>query len=750
MSGILGDLCSTEKDLKRVASKRRKEYHEESVRHDEVETFEKKGWKVVRKHKIKTRMKRPKSQDVLFEDCVWMIFYNLGFSRINKDRNCKLKFNGYEKQIDVLAKDEDNIFVVDCTSSKSEDPINARSKLREFVGDRQDIQKALRAEWGRKCGRINLVVVISSQNKRDKDEEYVTQKKDKNLFLWSGKDIEYIESLIHQVGSTSKYQLYSVIFAGKKQKSLRKPFLALRSKMGGRFFYSFLISAKELLSYAYVHHRKLAGIVEASQAYQRMLKSTRLKQIARFLDIEEGYFANSIIVNFSKPLGWIQKEAAEDVAVGEVTLPGYYGCAWIIDGQHRLYGIASSKTDIVVPVLACESMEQKDQANLFVDINEKQKKVPPDLLWDLYSDIYRDSSDEKQKFLYEITETAKKMEGSGPLKGCIDIPSIPAYRRPAKLTLTTVCSTLQKYSPWKHLKHPTDETKTPENAARIINSYFEVLKSLWPEDWAKRNKGVLLTNNGFGVFMMIFHDIVNHIVYKQKESLLKNSKTKEFKELLRETYLTPVIEFLKTDEKIQKDIRSKTGRGPQSENAAYLDLKIQEFITDFSPTRIGESPAIPSSKEPPAISTIEEKAQIAEARLRQFVLEKLKVNYGDDKWWKQGVPGGLKKNADDLWEAEIKRKPYLRSLKNQNERKFEFLGLGEMIDVVIYGRNWDEVFKPVFLDKPNFQRRIKDIIVLRNPAGHKRSKDGQDVVDGIGGLLWLSKCIVDRELNPYA
>jgi len=746
MTGIIGDICEDEKTLKTAASKRRKRYVEESVDHAQVSSYEAGGWEVVRRSKTKTRMRKWKSPDVLFEDRVWMIFYNLRFGYMNKDRKCKLKFNGYTKQIDVLARDDDNIFVVECRSSETEEPINARSKLEELVGKREEIGKALRFEWGR-IGRVILVVVVSSQDKRNLDEEYVNAKRDKNIFLWSKRDIEYMENLINQVDSSAKYQLYSVIFAGRKQRRLKKEYLALRSKIAGRVFYSFLISAKELLRYAYVHHRHLTTIVEASQAYQRMLRSSKLKEIARFIDVEEGYFPNSIIVNFSKHLKWNKRKAIEDVAVGTVTLPEYYGCAWVVDGQHRLYGVASAEKDLVVPVLAFEDMEQKEQANLFVDINLKQKKVPADLLWDLYSDIYRDSSDEKQQLLYQITETAKRMEASGPLANCIDIPSKPA-ERPIKLSLTTICSTIQKYSPWKRLKH-TDESKTPENAARLINSYFGVLKSLWPEDWEKGNKGVLLTNNGFGVFMMVFNDIIHHLAYKQ-ESLLQIQRVKEFEEVLSETYLTSVIEFLKTDESLQKDIRSKTGRGPQNENAALLDLKIQEFLSDFSPARVGQIPAIPLPKEPPALSSIEEKARQVEQILRGFVLEKLKLNYGSDKWWKQGVPTGPKKRADKTWETEIKRKPSLRSEKDQNERKFEFFGLGDLIDIVISGHNWEQAFETVFIDKENFKRRIMDIISLRNPTSHARKIDDQDVLDGMGGLLWLSKCIDFPDLNPYA
>ena len=750
MAGITGTLCSNETDLKRAASERRKKYREVSVRHDQAASYKEDGWEIVRENRATTRMRKIKDSDVLFEDRVWMLFYNLSFSCMNKDRNCKLEFNSFRKQIDVLARDEDNIFIVECKSSRSHPRVVAREPLEYWCGKREETYKALAAEWGQKFGRINVVVAISSEDKRDVDEEYALGIRDKNVFLWSAREIQYIENLIRQVGSAAKYQLYSVIFVDKKQSALRKSRPAIRGKIGGHVFYTFLISAKELIKYAYVHHRDLSGIVEASQVYQRMLRNTKLKEIAKFIDFEGGYFPNSIIVNFSKPLQWSKKEAFDnDIAMGTLKLPRHFGSAWIIDGQHRLYGAARANKDVLVPVLAFEDMEQLDQANLFVEINEKQTAVPGNLLWDLYSDIYRDSSDDKQKLLYQIAETAKEMEQYGPLKGCIEIPSIPADR-PVKLTLTTVCSTIEKYSPWEHLKHPTDDTKTPENAARIINSYYRVLIALWSDDWEKGNKGVLLSNNGFGVFTMVFYDIVKHIVYKQKQALMQPTKTTQFEELLKNSYLTPVIGYLKTDEGMQRNIRSQTGRGPQSYNAGLLELKIQEFMPDFCPPRLGELPTISEDERPVAIPVIEQKAISAEPTLRNFVLEQLKLNYGSDKWWRQGLPVGTKKKADDEWTKQVERLPYLRHEENQNERKFEFLGLGDMIEVVVYRSNWEGIFEKHFVNKPNFQRRIRDIMVMRNPASHTRRMEDQDVIDGIGGLLWLSNCLGNTELNPYA
>lgn len=113
------------------------------------------------------------------------------------------------------------------------------------------------------------------------------------------------------------------------------------------------------------------------------------------------------------------------------------------------------------------------------------------------------------------------------------------------------------------------------------------------------------------------------------------------------------------------------------------------------------------------------------------------------------MSGGLKKKADEKWIAEVNRKPQLRREKKQNERKFGFFGLGDLKDIVVYGNNWEQIFEEVFGTKQDFERRIKDIMALRNPSIHIRKIDDQDVADGKSGLLWLSNCIEVRDLNPY-
>ena len=52
--------------------------------------------------------------------------------------------------------------------------------------------------------------------------------------------------------------------------------------------------------------------------------------------------------------------------------------AYVIDGQHRLYGYSSSTraaTDLI-PVVAFVSLSRSAQMRMFMDVNENQQAVP--------------------------------------------------------------------------------------------------------------------------------------------------------------------------------------------------------------------------------------------------------------------------------------------------------------------------------------------------------------------------------------
>jgi len=154
------------------------------------------------------------------------------------------------------------------------------------------------------------------------------------------------------------------MFGGQKIDSLTRKVLATRGKMGGETFYTFLIPPDELLKIAYVGHKASCDI-ENLETYQCMLRPRRLKNIAEYIN-NGGKFPTNIVVNLKTAkksgLKFEQKDRFGEEALGILHLPPNYASAWIIDGQHRLYGYAYARgTDgyradsTVRPVLATVS-----------------------------------------------------------------------------------------------------------------------------------------------------------------------------------------------------------------------------------------------------------------------------------------------------------------------------------------------------------------------------------------------------------
>jgi len=747
--GIKGALCETPADLRRTARGRKNKHDRRRVPNNELDVYFRQNWRCERRGKHVTTVERDKRPDECFEDEVWLLFHALGFQCLNQDRNCKLQFGTYPRQVDVLAKDGDLVFIVECKSTEAPKARSAKDALEKFVAQHDEIRKALCAHFGREdVGRVCHVVALSSDEKRPKDRQYVNNHRDKNLFLWSRQEIEYMKALASQVGSVARHQLYSVLFAEKKQKSLAKRFPALRAQAGSRLYYSFLARAKELAPYAYVHHRRLTDVVSATQAYQRMLKRAKLKQIRQYIDEEDGSFPNSVVLNFTKPLQW-EGPTRQDVAVGKVTLPAYYGCAWVIDGQHRLYGAASAKEEAVLPVIAFQSIPEGEQAALFVDINKKQTSVPGGLLWDLYSDIYEGSDDRRQHRLCQISKTSKCLSQQGPLHDKIDIESKPATGS-APLKLTTVCTTIERYARWEYLKDERDDTKTPTNAARLIRTYFSALKDLWPEDWKRGKGGVLLSNNGFGVFVMIFGDLIHHLKSSEQMSLLRGAGTTKLESFFSE-HLMPPIRLLQAKANIAADVKTLTGRGPQSMNAACLEAEIHKRYPSLhfprlqTPTaqRVGPS-------KPLTVEGVGQLAKDAERLLREFVKERLQELHGT-RWWKVGVPGHTKERLHRKWHDEATRDPSMRAdvSGDANERKLDYTTLFDLVDIIKIKGNWEGVFAERFYSVEELSQRIKRIAGARDPTAHSRELRWQASRDAEPALCWLSGCLADPSIDPY-
>lgn len=389
------------------------QYDTRKVLHAEVEHYEELGWVAGPPLKTKTPISLRKGHDRQFEDDIWCMFYNLGFRTLNADEKLVIQWGQHEtekKQLDVVAVGDDAIFVVECKSAANATKKSFKTELNEMVQYMEGMTESLQQLYG-KDKRVKYIFATRNYHIVEGGEDD-QRMKDNGIYHLDDNAYNYICNLIKSYQTSVIYQFYGLMF--KDELINNKPITipALKGSMGNKDYYLFSIEPSTLLKIGFVLHRTRVNDSMAP-TYQRLLIPKRLKGITKFID-DGGYFPNSIILNFAEPssdlritFDEIHKEEDSDSIFGLLNIPNAYGIAYIIDGQHRVYGYANSnmKNKHTIPVVAFSGMESEEQLKIFMEINENQKAVSKNLRIDLEEDLFWTSSrlDSRMKALRSST-----------------------------------------------------------------------------------------------------------------------------------------------------------------------------------------------------------------------------------------------------------------------------------------------------------------------------------------------------------
>lgn len=160
---------------------------------------------------------------------------------------------------------------------------------------------------------------------------------------------------------------------------------------------------------------------EAATGHQRIRSESRVRAITRFLELDQrNAIPTSLVVALrlpdlgEPPMGQCgQIEIPDDVE----DPPGL-----VIDGQHRMFGVAAHDGSIPLNVVALLNPEDEEIAFQFLVINSKASKVPTDHVKLLALHYAEDD-------LAERLKTARMALGRHTLVGIVDSsPDSPFYR----------------------------------------------------------------------------------------------------------------------------------------------------------------------------------------------------------------------------------------------------------------------------------------------------------------------------------
>ena len=349
-------------------------------------------------------MKKAKSAEARLADKLWCLFYRLGYPALSGPK-FKIQFSDKDtssgiKRVDVFATDEETAIVVECRARETRGRRSLQKDIAEIGLAQRKISQAIRAHL-RTGANPKIIWILATSNIiwAEKDAESAEAA---NIRVITENELQYFEAFVSHIGTAGRYQFLAEFLEGQEIPNLQNMKIpAVRGRFGAHTYYSFVISARHLLKIAFVNHQAL-NHPSGHPAYQRMINKKRINDIGHFIQ-QGGYFPTNILVNFTHSCRFdliSNKDNADpNIKFGWLHLPSSYKSAWIIDGQHRLYGfsnIPDQFLDTSLFVLAFEKMDTKSEADLFITINHEQRSVPKSLLVTLQADLKIGSGDPKE------------------------------------------------------------------------------------------------------------------------------------------------------------------------------------------------------------------------------------------------------------------------------------------------------------------------------------------------------------------
>lgn len=108
------------------------------------------GWELAKENKRSFRMQRAKPEGRQLEDDVWSLFYRMGFKEMNADRSLMMtgKDGTSRRQLDVFAKDDETVFIVECTHSRDGGAKSIKGLLDRRFATKERRPRPLKANAG--------------------------------------------------------------------------------------------------------------------------------------------------------------------------------------------------------------------------------------------------------------------------------------------------------------------------------------------------------------------------------------------------------------------------------------------------------------------------------------------------------------------------------------------------------------------------------------------------------------------------
>ncbi len=646
------------------------DYYIRNVDHNLAEDWIKDGWEEIGQLKTKTRLRKPKSHSTKFEDDVWCQLYDLGYRCLNTGNDFILPFGKdplEKKQIDVFAVNDDSILLIECKSSETlSKPPSFKTEFEGLERRLDGFAKTLEQLYGR---TRKIKYIFATRNFRiETDSADIERLQSTGSFFYNDNTFEYVNSLLKAYKKAAHYQFMSLLFKGKAINKDRIEVPAIKGFMGNKEYYMFSIEPQLLLKIGFILHRTRANKAELP-TYQRLLVPQRLQGISKFID-DGGYFPNSIILNFSKN-DHLQFEAAQKTAnsrsqLGILKIPNAYAIAYIIDGQHRVYGYAQSdfKESNTIPVVAFYGLESTEQLKIFMDINENQKAVSPTLRITLEKDLYwnSDRADSRLKALRSSIIDELSTSLNGPLYNKISLGEDKAKLSASPFGDALMGSGLlpkargnnyeisgsdaSLYNIHNH-NHNQAMQHAQSSIVKFLNKCYDFVEDNYPEIF-NRDRYFILSNRGTFAFIRLIGSL--NVFESTNKNVSVMTKPDERFECISK-YIDALMNSLKNLPKDEEDrLLGKLGAGADTYWFRYFQSLVKQKFPNFMPEGLADWEERQDSE---LLEDGRRYGTEVERFIKKNVIHNLKILFNDD--WDLEI-GSIKNECVNRANAEIEKR----------------------------------------------------------------------------------------------
>jgi DNA sulfur modification protein DndB len=732
-----------------------------TVQFKQIAALEEDGWVVDKRNQRTVRMRKPKPHDIAFEDRVWAAFAKLDFFYLNRDRTFTLRYGtatGETQQVDVFAADDEVVLVVECKSSEDLRTVQFKKEIEAIQGQRPGILKEIKKEFPN-----HKVKFVLATNNFGVTRQTVERIAEADVIHMDEDVIEYYIGLADHLGRAARYQLLGNLFAGTKIPNLDPEVVAIEAHMGGHKYYSFSIEPERLLKLSYILHRNKANS-NLMPTYQRLIKKARLKGVSQFVEAG-GYFPNSLILSLDAGVKGLKFEPFAkhigDTRAGILHLPQTFRAAYVIDGQHRLYGYADSTraASDLIPVVAFTNLERADQVRLFMQINENQQAVPKNLRNTLNADLLYDSKDlrERNRALKLFIAQQLGEDKTSPLYGriligenaktairCLTIDAISRGIDRGNFLGSFTKSEVKEFGSF--YRGSNDATAPPliEYLSLGLDHVRQYLETQYKLGSAEG--GFVFINNGVESLIRILGDIADHVVEVNGYNPREQTPEQLFAEA--SAYIDSLIDFLDSlDPAAGLEYRQLYGSGAGTKYWRRLQQAINTARPDFRPPGLAE---YLQSEEKQFNDESRDMIAELEVFMKRDIRKRLEDEYGAT-WLKAGVPKKIQVDAGKVAvERNAERDP------GHELEPWDCLYIVDFKAIMTQTQDmWKRLFeqrytRPGDEAKAGGWKARSDWIVklndLRNEVSHGRTVTAEDHDFLVTLTTWLIKGQADNDL----